>query len=77
MRGERQSSGERELAFLGDAFEGFGRALDPVLTVVAIGRQQLDHLIGAGRGRTRDVAGGEIDGLSDDKFVLQRPLHHA
>jgi hypothetical protein len=43
-------SGEGELAFLGDPFEGFGRAFDAVLAVVAVGGQQADHLVGAAGG---------------------------
>src|SRR4051812_745168 len=57
-------SGNVELTFLGDPFEGLGRTLDPILAVVSVGRQQLDHLIGAAGGRARHVAGGKIDGLS-------------
>src|SRR5258705_10886357 len=70
-------SADIELAFLGHPLERFGRALDPVLTVVAIGRQQPDHLIGAAGSRTRDIAGSKIDGLTHAKLVLQRPLHHS
>src|ERR1700676_2963874 len=70
------SSGDVELTFLGDPFESLGRAFDPILAVIAIGRQQPDHLIGAAGGRTGDIAGSEIDGLSNGEFVLQRPLHH-
>src|SRR5882757_334825 len=67
------SSGDVELAFLGDPFESLGRAFDPVLAVIAIGRKQTDHLIGAAGGRTGDIAGSEIDGLSNGELVLQRP----
>ena len=63
-----------ELAFLGNPLKRFGRALDSILTVVAIGRKQPDHLIGAAGGRTRDIARSEIDGLSNGIFMLQRPL---
>src|ERR1700730_11021583 len=66
-----------ELAFLGHPFERFDRTLDPVLTVIAVGRKQPDHFIGAARGRTSHVAGGKIDSLSNVVFMLQRPLHHA
>src|SRR5260221_13616167 len=38
-------SGDRELAFLGNPFEGFGRAFDPILAIVTVGRKQADHLI--------------------------------
>src|ERR1700688_3665717 len=73
---ERSLSGNVELTFLGHPFERLGRALDPILAVVAVGRKQPDHLIGAAGGRTGDIAGGEIDGLPNGIFVLQRPLHH-
>ena len=70
-------SGNRELAFLGDPFESFGRTLDTILTVVALGRKQPNHLIGAAGGRTGNIAGSKIDSLSNGVLMLQRPLHHA
>ena len=70
-------SGNRELAFLGNPFERFGGAFDAVLAVVTIGRKQPDHLIGAGGGRTGNVAGSKIDSLSHGVLMLQRPLHYA
>ena len=70
-------SGNRELAFLGYPFESFGRAFDTILTVVAIGREQPDHLIGAAGGRTGNVAGSKINSLSNGVLMLQRPLHYA
>src|SRR3954463_11241855 len=70
-------SGDRELAFLGDPFESFGRAFDTILTIIAICREQPDHLIGAAGGRTGNVAGSKIDSLSNGVLMLQRPLHHA
>src|SRR5271169_4629534 len=69
------ASGDGELAFLGHPLESFGRAFDPVLAVVAIGRQQTDHLVGATGGRSGNIAGSKIDCLSNAEFVLQRPLH--
>src|SRR6266853_3542316 len=69
--------GNRELTFLGNPFESFGRAFDPILAVVAVGRKQADHLIGAAGGRTRDIAGSKVNGLSNGEFMFQRPLHHA
>src|SRR5882757_2114104 len=69
----RKSSGDVELTFLGDPFESLGRVFDPVLAVIAVGRKQTDHLIGAAGGRTGDIAGSEIDGLSNGELVLQRP----
>src|ERR1700753_1789426 len=70
-------SGNGELAFLRDPLESLGRAFDAILAVVAFGREQPDHLIGAAGGRTRHVAGREIDRPPTVEFVLQRPLHHA
>jgi len=69
--------GRRKLAFPGNSFEGFGRALDPVLTVVAIRRKQANDFIGTGRSRTRHIARSEINRRSYREFVLQRPLRHA
>src|SRR5215475_7990439 len=65
-----------ELAFLRNPLERLGRALDSVLAIIALGRKLADHLIGAARSRTRNVAGSEIHRRPDRKFVLQRPLHH-
>jgi hypothetical protein len=62
------------LTFLGDPFESLGRAFDPVLAVIPVGRKQPDHLIGAAGGRSRDIAGSKINGLSNGEFVLQRLL---
>src|SRR6202043_3946195 len=70
-------SGKVELTFLGHPFESLGRAFDTILAIIAIGRKQPDHLIGAAGGRTRDIAGSKIDGLSHGEFVLQHPLHQA
>ena len=44
-----------ELAFLGHALKRLARILDPVLIVVAIGRQKFDDLIGSAGARTRDA----------------------
>src|SRR5258708_7836914 len=73
----RYLSADVELTFLGHPFEGFSRALDPVLAVVAVGRKQANHLIGAAGGRTRDIAGRKINRLSNGGFGLQHPLHDA
>ena len=56
--------GKGELAFLGHAFERFGRVLDPVLAVVSVGRKQTDHLIGTARGRT-------CSGRSDRSYICE------
>src|SRR3981081_4764272 len=69
----RHFSGNVELTFLGHPFESLGRVFDPILAVIAIGRKQPDHLIGAAGGRTRDIASSKIDSLSNGVFVLQRP----
>src|SRR5216683_1123615 len=69
-------SGNGELAFLGDPLESFRRTLDPILAVIALGREQPDYLVGSGRGRPRNIARREVHGRSDGKSVLQRPLHH-
>src|SRR5262249_41690272 len=69
------ASGKGELAFLGNPFEGFARALDAILAIVAFGRQQTDHLVSTGGGRTRHVACSKIDTRSNRELVLQRPLH--
>src|SRR5262245_38376525 len=68
-------SGKGELAFLCDPLERFARTLDAILAVVPFGRQQADHLVGAGGSRTRHVARSEIDSRSNRELVLQRPLH--
>ena len=73
IRPSEQILGNCELTFLGYSLESLGRMLDPVLTVIAIGRQQPDHFIGAACTRTCDVAGRKVDGLSNGVFVLQRP----
>src|ERR1700687_5991835 len=69
------SLGNVELTFLGHPLESLGRAFDPVLAVIAVGRKQPDHLIGAAGSWTRDIGGSNIDGLSNGEFVFQRPLH--
>src|ERR1700733_12013310 len=58
-------SGNSELTFLGHPLESLGRIFDAILTVIAFGWEQPDHLIGAAGGRSRDIAGGKIDGLSN------------
>src|SRR4249919_1450698 len=68
-------SGDCELAFLGDPFEGLGRAFDAILTIVTVDRKQAEHLVGAAGGRSGNVAGSKIDSLSNGVLVLQRPLH--
>jgi hypothetical protein len=74
ITGEARHSGNVELAFLGHPLERLGRALDSVLAVIAFRWKQPEHLIGAAGGRSCDVAGSKVDGLTDSKFVLQRLL---
>src|SRR5262249_44297500 len=71
-----QLLGNGELAFLCDPLKSLAGALDPVLTIVALRREQADHLVGTTCGRTRDVARSKIDRRPNRKLVLQRPLHH-
>ena len=47
---------EFELTFLGDAFERLAGILDPVLIIVAVGRQQPDDLVAAARAGPADRA---------------------
>lgn len=70
-------SGHRELALLGDPLECLGRTLDPVLTIIPVGRQQADHFVGAAGGRSRYVACGKIHSFSNSILMLQRHLHYA
>jgi hypothetical protein len=65
------------LAFLGHPLKSLGRVLDSILAVVAIGRKQANHFIGASGGRTGNIARGEINGLSNGEFVFQRPSPYA
>jgi hypothetical protein len=67
------SSANLQLTLLGNSFERLTIALDPILAVVAVGREQPDHLIGALGGRTSNIAGSEIDIFSNHELVLQRP----
>src|SRR5690242_3669855 len=60
---------EFELAFLGHAFERFARILDPILVIVAVGRQQPNHLVAAARTWARDRARRVGHGLADAEPV--------
>lgn len=69
-------SGNCELAFLGDPLEGLARTLDPVLAVVTFGGKLSDNLVRTACSRPGDIAGCKVDGRSNRKLMLQRPLHH-
>src|SRR5260370_36837899 len=58
----RYLSADVELTFLGHPFEGFSRALDPVLAVVAVGRKQANDLIGAAGAPPPNLAGVKTNG---------------
>jgi hypothetical protein len=45
-------SGNGELTFLGHSLESFGRVLDPIRAIIAIGEKQPDDLIAAAGTRT-------------------------
>src|ERR1700728_3994806 len=55
-----QTLGNVELTFLGHALESFGRVLDTVLAIVAVGRKLPDDLVGTAGGRTSDIAGRKV-----------------
>jgi hypothetical protein len=59
-----------ELAFLGDALEGFAGTLDPILVVVAIEGHQFDDLVGSVGGHMPDRPRREINRLADVEFVI-------
>ena len=58
-----------ELAFFCHALKCFAGIFDPILIIVAIGRQQLDHLVGAARARTANRTGRVQHGLADPEFM--------
>ena len=62
-----------ELTFFGDPFECLDRALDPILKVVTVRRQQPNDLVAAACRRAADIAHGKINRLPDVVFMsLQR-----
>src|SRR5262249_24742912 len=61
-----------ELAFLGHTLERLARALDAVLIVIAIGREQFDDAVGAIGRHLADGAGREVERLPDLELVLLR-----
>src|SRR5262245_35988621 len=58
-----------ELTFLGDPLECLAGALDAILIIIPVRRQQLDDLIAAAGTGPTHRARGEIDGLSDRELV--------
>ena len=52
LNGTGSRSGRRKLTFLGNPLEGFGRTLDPVLTIIALRRKQANDFISTARSRT-------------------------
>ena len=68
-KSRQQPLGAVELAFLGDALEGFTGTLDPVLIVVTFGRQQLDYDIAAGRRGAAKSRRGVEDRFTNLVFV--------
>ena len=69
-----------ELTFLGDALERLAGILDAILIVVAVGRQQPDHLVAAAGTGAADRARRVEHGLADAIFMRpqcrRRPRHH-
>src|ERR1700722_6442080 len=66
-----------ELAFLDDPFVRFIVVLDPVLTVVACGRQELLDRIDAVRAAATEGSGRKTHRLADLEFViLHRSLRY-
>ena len=58
-----------ELAFFCHALKCFAGIFDPILIIIAIGRQQLDHLVGAARARTAYRTRCVQDRLADPEFM--------
>jgi hypothetical protein len=69
---DRPISAVLQLAFLCNSLECFVGTLDPVLAVIAVGGELSDHLINAAGSGTRDIAGSEIDALSNSILMTQR-----
>src|SRR3984957_20828367 len=58
-----------ELAFFCHALKRFAGIFDPILIIIAIGRQQLDDLVGTARARTANRTGRVQHGLADPEFM--------
>ena len=58
-----------ELALFCHAFKCFAGIFDAILIIIAIGRQQLDHLVGATRARTAYRTGCVQNRLADPEFM--------
>lgn len=63
-----------ELALFGHALKRFARIFDPVLVIVAIGRQQLDDFVGPTGARTTDGARRVKHCLTDSELVRSQYL---
>jgi hypothetical protein len=61
----RNSSGDVELTFRRHPFESLDGTFDPILAIIAIGRQPSDHFVGAGGGQTGDTDGPANSGLTE------------
>lgn len=70
------SGGAAELTFLDDPLVRFAGALDPVLIVIAFGRQQLCDLILAVAAATAERPGGVTHTLADLEFILTHGVLH-
>src|SRR5215467_16054556 len=66
-----------QLAFLDDSLVRLIGIFDPVLTVIAFGRQELRNLINAVRAAATEGAGHKAHRLTDFEFMLAHSaLHH-
>src|ERR1700676_1258183 len=65
----RRSVRDVQLAFLGPALARLARILDPILVIVAVGRQQPDNLVTSARAGAADRARRIENRLTDPVFV--------
>src|SRR5450631_2279582 len=59
-----------ELAFGGDALEGFGDRLDQIAVIALLAREQTEDLVRPCRRRALRLRSDEIDQLSDPEFIV-------
>src|SRR5262249_12917488 len=65
-----------QLTFLDDSFVRFIGIFNPILTVIALGRQELRHLINAILAAVTEGSGNKAHRLTDFEFMLvHRALH--